>query len=119
MRAPADPSALVAAAAGRFRSASGMLAATAGAGSLVVLGLWLVFSAAPMWSMFALPAVFGGLTAVVMGQFVFASLVADRLFPGAARIIGWRLEIGSIFLALALGLTSFVGATWGFFALGA
>lgn len=115
MRAPADPSALVAAAAERARSASGKVAATAGAGSLVVLGLWLVFSAAPMWSMFALPAVFGGLTAVVMGQFVFASLVADRLFPGAARIIGWRLEIGSIFLALAC----FVGAMWGFFALGA
>ena len=100
MRAQAHPT--LAALATRFGARAAMaIVATLWAGSLVVLGLWLVFSLAPMWSMFALPAVLSGLTAVVMGQFVFAYLVADRLFPGAARIIGWRLEIGSVLLILA------------------
>jgi hypothetical protein len=93
--------------------AAGAIAATIWAGCLVVLGLWLVFSVAPRWSMFGALAMLGGLTAVVMGQFVFSLLVADRLFPGAARIIGWRLEIGSILLLLAVfGWTAWV-VLWG------
>jgi len=106
MRAQAHPARLATRAIRRLPPAAAAIATTAWAGGSVVLGLWLVFSAAPMWSMFAMPAVLGGLTAVVMGQFVFASLVADRLFPGAARIIGWPLEFGSVLLlpaALALG----------------
>jgi hypothetical protein len=107
MRAQAHPTLATLATRGSARAAMAIVA-TLWAGSLVVLGLWLVFSVAPMWSMFAVPAVLGGLTAVVMGQFVFASLIADRLFPGAARIIGWRLEIGSILLLLA----AFAWAAW-------
>ena len=82
----------------RLTLAAVVAAASLWAGGLVVTGLWLVFSAAGKWSMFALPLSLGGLTAVVMGQFVFSYLVADRLFPVAARVIGWRLEIGSIAL---------------------
>src|SRR5690606_19292153 len=101
MRAQAQPPRLAMRATWRLSGAAGMTGVTVWAGGLVVLGLWLVFSLAPRWSMFGVPAKLGGLTAVVIGQFVFAQLVADRLFPGAARIIGWRLEIGLLVLILA------------------
>ncbi|MFG0283761.1 MAG: hypothetical protein ACF8R7_05005 [Phycisphaerales bacterium JB039] len=85
----------------RVTLAAVVVAASLWAGGLGVTGLWLVFSAAGKWSMFGLPLTLGGLTAIVMGQFVFSYLVADRLFPGAARVIGWRIEIWSVALFLA------------------
>ena len=72
--------------------------ATLWAGSLVIVGLWLVYSVGPRWPMFSVSATLGGWTAVAMGAFVFMFLVADRVFPKAGRSIGWLFEVCFVLL---------------------
>ncbi len=45
----------------------------------------------------------GGVTSVALGQFVFAALVADRLFPRANPWVSWTLQALSA-LAFGIGL---------------
>lgn len=54
------------------------------AGLLVLVGLWLLTEWAARLESARGVCVLAGVTAVAMGQFVFAALVADRLFPGAS-----------------------------------
>ena len=83
---------------GRFRLAARVVLASAWAALLALAGLWSIGIGAQRlpalgrgWHVF-------GLTALCMGQFVFAALVADRLFPHA-----------SVRLAMAFEATAAVG----------
>lgn len=95
----------------RLSTAALALVATAWAGALVVAGLWLVFSAGPRWPMFSVPAILGGWTAMAMGTFVFMFLVADRVFPRAARSVGWVVEVAFVVL-FTLGSLATAWALW-------
>lgn len=92
----------------RLSTAALALVATPWAGALVVAGLWLVFSAGPRWPMFSEAATLGGWTAIAMGTFVFMFLVADRVFPRAARAMGWACEV----VLVALFCIGFVATAW-------
>jgi len=85
----------------RLSTAALALVATVWGGALVIAGLWLVFSAGPRWPMFSVPATLGGWTAMAMGTFVFMFLVADRVFPKAARTVGWVAEVAFVVLFTA------------------
>ena len=99
----------------RLTTAALALVATAWAGALVVAGMWLVFSAGPRWPMFSVPATLGGWTAMAMGTFVFMFLVADRVFPRAARTVGWVAEVAFVVLftvgCIATALTLWFGGS--------
>jgi hypothetical protein len=68
-----------------------MLAST-WAGVLVLAGVWAITAGVDR-----LPALrgfwlAGGVTVIAMGQFVYAVLVADRLFPHARAWVRWPFE---------------------------
>ena len=89
-----------------------IIAVTAWASSLVLLGLWLTIDgmqnvAVPL--NIRIPA---GLSAIAAGMLVFMVGVADSLFPGVRRgNLTWRVELGTIvlligtLLALSLALS--------------
>ncbi|MBX9736585.1 MAG: hypothetical protein K2X32_06630 [Phycisphaerales bacterium] len=54
----------------------------------------------------------GGVTSVALGQFVFAALVADRLFPRANPWVSWTGQLLSI-LAFGVGLIVLVSMATG------
>lgn len=95
----------------RLSTAALALVATAWAGALVIAGMWLVFSAGPRWPMFSVPATLGGWTAMAMGTFVFMFLVADRVFPKAARTVGWVVEVAFVAL-FTIGCAATAWALW-------
>lgn len=95
----------------RLSTAALALVATAWSAALVIAGLWLVFSAGPRWPMFSVPATLGGWTAMAMGTFVFMFLVADRVFPKAARSVGWVVEVAFVVL-FTLGSLATAWALW-------
>ncbi|MEQ8843563.1 MAG: hypothetical protein RIB58_01815 [Phycisphaerales bacterium] len=95
----------------RLSTAALALVATVWAAGLVIAGLWLVFSARPRWPMFSVPATLGGWTAMAMGTFVFMFLVADRVFPKAARTVGWVAEVAFVVL-FSVGFVATVLALW-------
>jgi hypothetical protein len=85
--------------------------ATAWAGLLVLAGLELCFTWAQRFPSARGLCVLGGVTVLAMGQFVFASLVADRLFPkarlwvaGAVQFLVGVMYVGGVLL-LVLMLT--------------
>ncbi len=84
------------------------LAAGVWAGTMVLTGLWFVFSAPLHGSMF--PRAMSdtaGVTLVFMGQFTFMKMVADRLFPRANRTLTSTLEAGC-FLVFLIGAAATV-----------
>ena len=82
------------------------LMGTTWAGGLVLSGLWLCWTAPGRWPMFGPPLVCAGLTLLAMGQFVFLSLVADRVFPELGRGVGRWIEFALILVVLCgLGST--------------
>jgi hypothetical protein len=75
--------------------------ATAWAGALVVAGLALLTGSMGRWAMLGWGGVIGGITIIAGGQLVFMALVADRLFPAAARgVIGW-IEVATCLVVFA------------------
>lgn len=79
------------------------VAAGAWAGTMVLTGLWFLFSAPLQGSIFPrATSDFAGITLVFMGQFTFLKMVADRVFPGAHRTLTSTLEAGC-FLMFVLG----------------
>ncbi len=86
--------------------------AGAWAGLLVLVGLWLVLDWAVRAPGFAIPCRLGGVTLIAMGQFVFAALVADRLFPGVWP--GVRLAVeGASALTFLIGIATLGVLAWG------
>lgn len=65
------------------------------------------------WPASGLSALLLGLTVVVAGQYVFLTVVADRLFPRASRrlVAGAELALGALMVALAggAGVAAFAG----------
>ncbi len=83
-------------------------AAGAWAATMVLTGLWFLFSAPLHGSMF--PRAVGdaaGVTLVFMGQFTFLKMVADRVFPNASRGLTSTMEVGC-FLIFAAGAAATV-----------
>jgi hypothetical protein len=72
------------------------LAGGAWAGAVALAGLWLLASATGRWPLLAGPLVLAGVSLLAMGQFIFSYFVADRLFPGFGRRIGWWIEAGAV-----------------------
>lgn len=70
---------------------------------LTVAGLWLATIGASQWPSMATACRLGGLASLAAGQFVFACLVADRVFPAADRRLVLGFEILTC-LALLLGV---------------
>ncbi|MEA5557614.1 hypothetical protein [Nodularia spumigena] len=70
---------------------------------LTVAGLWLATIGASQWPSMSAPCLLGGLASLAAGQFVFACLVADRVFPGADRRLVLGFEILTC-VALLLGV---------------
>jgi hypothetical protein len=84
---------------------------TAWAGVLVLVGLWLATFSLPLRVQEAMivhkPAVqVLGVLLIAMGQYVFACLVADRLFPKADRVICGAIEVltAAVYVGCALYL---------------
>lgn len=66
------------------------------AGSLALIGLWLaanVARRAELSAMGQFDAIVGGVGLVCLGQFVFATLVADRIFPRADKRIAGMCQV--------------------------
>jgi hypothetical protein len=66
------------------------------AGAVGLAGLWVLLSATARWPAHIGPLVLVGVTFLAMSQFIFSYFVADRLFPGMGRRIGWWVEAGAI-----------------------
>lgn len=98
--------------------------ASAWAGGLIVMGIWLI-ALAPATLRLASTTVtigpslrvMGALAAISAGQLVFLCLVADRFFPRASRGVVWPVELASCATLLVGvgGLAAGLGATliWG------
>lgn len=84
------------------------LAGGAWAGAVALAGLWLLLSATARWPALWGPLVLAGVSFLAMGQFIFSYFVADRLFPGFGRRIGWWVEAGAI-LVFVPGFVAAVG----------
>ena len=80
----------------RFGLALLMLAGASWAGVVSLAGLWLLFGAAGRWPGASSPLILAGVSFLAMGQFIFSYFVADRLFPGFGRRVGWWIEAGAI-----------------------
>lgn len=99
----------------RLNLAALLTLGTLWAGLLVVGGLALVAQAGASDDALAAPTFAGGLTAIVAGQFVFLSVVADRVVPHAPRpfVASAECLLGAAFLAGAVwtATTLTLGAT--------
>ncbi|CAN5846037.1 hypothetical protein BH11PLA1_BH11PLA1_14320 [soil metagenome] len=82
--------------------------------ALATVWAWLL-SFGGVWALLEWPARFpayrgacivGGVTALAMGAFVFAALVADRAFPAASRWASWAVQVaaGGVFTVGLAGL---------------
>jgi len=77
------------------------VAAGVWAGTMVLTGLWFLFSAPLHGSIFPrMTSDFAGVTLVFMGQFTFLKMVADRVFPRAHRTLTSALEAGCFLIFL-------------------
>lgn len=89
--------------------------ATGWAAAMVMAGLWFLVVATGRWRELSGPLGVFGITVIAGGQYVFMVLVANRVFPLAARRpFVWWLEIFTL-VAFLLGLTWFVlhyGGAW-------
>jgi hypothetical protein len=83
-----------------MRGATVGVLGTGWACGLVLAGLWLCWSAPGRWPMFTPALVCAGLTLLAMGQFVFLSLVADRVFPELGRGVGRWIELALLLIVL-------------------
>lgn len=86
--------------------------ATAWAGLLVLVGLWLAIAWPGRLPESSILWVLAGVTLVAMGEFVFAALVAERLFPGAPAAVRLGIE-GTSALTFVLGLLLVAGLSVG------
>lgn len=86
--------------------------ATAWAGLLVLVGLWLALAWVDRFPQSAILWCAAGVTLVAMGEFVFAALVAERLFPGAPAAVRLGIE-GASALTFVLGLLVVAGLSVG------
>ncbi len=66
--------------------------ATLWAGLLCVAGLWVMVDWIDRFTAYRWACLIGGGTALAMGQFVFAALVADRLFPRVNPWVSWSIQ---------------------------
>ncbi|MBL0870914.1 MAG: hypothetical protein IBJ18_10100 [Phycisphaerales bacterium] len=66
--------------------------ATLWAGLLCVAGLWVMVDWTDRFPAYRWACLIGGGTALAMGQFVFAALVADRLFPRVNPWVSWSIQ---------------------------
>jgi len=82
--------------------------ATLWAGLLCVAGLWVMVDWTDRFPAYRWACLIGGGTALAMGQFVFAALVADRLFPRVNPWVSWSIQgvSGLVYVAglVVLGL---------------
>jgi hypothetical protein len=81
-----------------------LVLATLWAGALVVGGLWAMGPYADEYPTHAPVSRQVGLGLIFAGNFVFAYLVADRLFPRASKRVTWVVEglCGACFIFCAL-----------------
>ncbi len=83
---------------------------------LVVGGLLLPSILRRAWPAAGPSAALLGLTVVAAGQYVFLTVVADRLFPRASRrlVAGMEVALGAVMVALAgvAGVVAFAGGDW-------
>jgi len=73
------------------------------AGTLLIVGVMVIARPSPSMAPMGHAGITVGLTFVTAGQFVFAVVVADRLFPLASRTLTTRVEL-VLGLALAGGV---------------
>ncbi|TVQ31014.1 MAG: hypothetical protein EA376_10525 [Phycisphaeraceae bacterium] len=64
------------------------------AGTLLIVGAMVVARPSPSMAPMGHAGIAVGLTFITAGQFVFAVVVADRLFPMANRVLTTRVELG-------------------------
>jgi hypothetical protein len=100
---------------GRIGLAVLTIAGAVWAGAAGLAGLWLLHSATSRWPGHDAPLILVGVSFLAMGQFIFSYFVADRMFPGAGRRIGWWVEAGAIAVfvpGVAAAVTGLITGVW-------
>jgi hypothetical protein len=88
----------------RIRMWTRIVVASAWAGSLVILGLWLLAEGRVWLPIRGVSCTFGGLASIAAGIFLFMALVSDRLVPGVGRRQSmWAAEM-AVFAGMLAGL---------------
>jgi len=90
-------------------------AGAAWAGAVALAGLWLVLSATTRWPALSGPLVLAGVSFLAMGQFIFGYFVADRLFPGFGRRVGWWIEAAAVVVfvpSLGVAVGGLITGAW-------
>lgn len=79
----------------RWRLVVRTVLATAWAALLALCGLLAITDWTARFPGFAVGCVVAGVTLIAMAEFVFAVLVADRLFPGSSRVVSGGVQAAS------------------------